>query len=426
MSALVEQSTDLLGIWSYDPTRRPSACTYYRVEVPLRMLTRMGLGESWCSTQRDSQIESFQALAHSDIGLFYGTSGDEDGLPSRTVESIRMMHSGMTPDGRRAYPPSLVYDLDDNIDYVHPFNPAFSRLGTRSGSGDLLHPGDNITTVMPDGKELPVWLDMETVDPDGVVFDISRNRARVNSCHATARACHGVTVPSEMLAKYYRDVHKCPRVYVFPNTVVEDDYWFPNLAKRDDGKVRILWQGGQSHMGDWWPLRDALREVAAKYPQAVFVIWGTQYPWIHNVVPEAQIEYHEWLEYSAYKIKRHGLDCDINLAPLTNNVFNRCKSAIKWYEASIGPRPEATLASGIAPYVPEIKDGETGLIYRTPEEFAQKLGTLIENAELRRKLAENARTWVRANRTPEATIPGLYDFYQELRAVRRMEHLAER
>jgi len=229
-----------------------------------------------------------------------------------------------------------------------------------------------------------------------------------------------------MLAKYYREIHGCERVYVFPNTVIEEDYWFPRLAPREDGTVRILWQGGQSHMGDWWPLRDALREVAQKYPQAKFVIWGSQYPWITNVIPPEQREHHAWLDYAAYKIKRGSLDCDINLAPLANNVFNRCKSAIKWYEASVGPRPEATLAAKLPPYSEEMVDGETGLMYSTPEEFAQKLGTLIEDADKRRQLAEGAREWVRANRTPKATIPGLHAFYEELRAIRRAEFLGEK
>lgn len=73
------------------------------------------------------------------------------------------------------------------------------------------------------------------------------------------------------------------------------------------------------------------------------------------------------------------------------------------------------MAANVATYH-EIKDGETGLLYHTPEEFAQKLGRLIEDQDLRLRLGAAAHKWVLANRTPQATIPGLYEFYMECRA----------
>jgi glycosyltransferase involved in cell wall biosynthesis len=108
------------------------------------------------------------------------------------------------------------------------------------------------------------------------------------------------------------------------------------------------------------------------------------------------------------------LDCDINLCPLVDNAFNRCKSAIKWYEASVMPTPEATLAQDTAPYQ-EIQDGKTGLLFKTPAEFVEKLSLLIEDAQLRKKLGEGARKWVMNNRLPQHTTPGLLDFYTETR-----------
>jgi glycosyltransferase involved in cell wall biosynthesis len=179
-----------------------------------------------------------------------------------------------------------------------------------------------------------------------------------------------------------------------------------------------------SHYPDWYPLRYAVKAVVDKYPHVKFVIWGTKFDWITTVIPENQLEYHEWTDYAAYKMKRSIMDCDINLAPLVDAPFNWCKSGIKFYEASIGPRPEATLAANVQPYSLEIEDGKTGLLYNSPEEFAQKLGLLIENATLRKNLAAGAKKWVEANRTPDATIPGLAEFYEELRRQRRMEALA--
>jgi glycosyltransferase involved in cell wall biosynthesis len=219
------------------------------------------------------------------------------------------------------------------------------------------------------------------------------------------------------VAKYIREVIGQRNVYVFPNTIVPEDYQEYPLV-RDDGEVRILWQGGVSHFIDWFPLREALAAVFQKYPQAKLVLWGEKYDWITDIVRAEQLEYLTWDDYAAYKLRRGLLRIDVNLCPLANNPFNWGKSAIKWYEGSVWSHPEATLAADVGPYK-EITDGENGLLYRTPEEFAQKLGLLIEDAPLRARLAQGAKRWVLANRTPQATIPGLFEFYQECRARTR-------
>jgi glycosyltransferase involved in cell wall biosynthesis len=225
--------------------------------------------------------------------------------------------------------------------------------------------------------------------------------------------------------EYYRDELGVKNLYQYPNSVIPGDYPKAQLAPRTDGKVRILWQGGGSHMPDWFPLRDAVREVCVRYPQAVFVIWGTNFRWIHDNIPDGQIEFVNWVGYDGYKAYRTLIDADINLCPLVNNIFNRGKSCIKWYEGSILSRPEATLAANERPYSEEMVDGETGLLYDHPDEFVQKLGALIESAELRQRLGENAKKWVLENRLYTKTAVGLHEFYQELRARKERESLLE-
>jgi glycosyltransferase involved in cell wall biosynthesis len=189
-----------------------------------------------------------------------------------------------------------------------------------------------------------------------------------------------------------------------------------------DKRVRVLWQGGQSHLIDWYPLRESLRAVCQKYKdQFTFVCWGEYFDWINEVVPPSMLEFHPWTEYAAYRLKRGLLNIDINLCPLVNSPFNSCKSAIKWYEASIfEDMPEATLAQR-GHVFNEIEDGVTGMLFDGPDDFVEKLGLLIENAELRKRLGTAAHKWVLDNRTPEKTIPGLFDFFAETRARQRRD-----
>lgn len=390
---------------------RTSGCRYYRCEVPLAGLNKLGLSNGHMDLRKDAGADRWAVMLSSDIVQFFAVGGK--GFDSM-MKTARKMKPGPDDKGEMIYPPSFVFDLDDNIDWVHPFNGTFVELGTRSYDGTLLKPGDSLFTVFPNGEKVVIWEDGVTTN-DGKRFDVLGNHARVKQLHETARKCDGVTVPSPALAKYYREVHKCEDVYVFPNSVIPEDYPEIELVPKKD-EVRILWQGGGSHMVDWFPLRDAVREVCLKYPQAKFVIWGTKYAWVHDNIPPAQLELHDWVQYEGYRIKRVTMNADINLCPLVDNEFNRGKSAIKWYEATMPFYPEATLASNVAPYSDEIVDGETGLLYNTPEEFVQKLGTLIENVELRKRLGHSARKWVWHNRSYRATVPGLFEFYKELRA----------
>lgn len=400
-------------VWTLRPGKS-NACNYYRVDVPMYQMNEMNLAQVYVEDGQN-RPESKMALVHADVAHWYAIGGE---MMLHQLQTLRKMKAAVRA-GQDIYPPALIYDVDDNNDFVHPFNMVFAQFGIRGyPDARLLKPGEGLDIVDSQGNSIGAWVDGET-QWQGVTFDIARNLQQMKVRHEIIRTCHGVTVPSPTLARYMRDVIGAKDVYVFPNTVVPKDY--ENIrAIRTDDSIRILWQGGMTHWVDWYPLRDALKVVAQKHPNVKFVIFGEWFKWIHENIPDHMVEHHPWVDYPAYKLKRGLLNIDINLCPLVNNVFNACKSAIKWYEGSVWETPEATLAGKTATY-DEIVDGETGLIYETNGEFVEKLSRLIEDAELRRRLGEGAKRWVLANRTPEATIPGLFDYYTEVRARQRRE-----
>lgn len=392
-----------------------SACSYYRIEVPMTQLSKLGLAEHYEDTGTGSE-ESAIARTYADIAHHYAIAGE---MPLQQLRRLRMMKPG-TRGGNDLFPPALIYDIDDNNDFVHPFNSSFAHMGVRGyPDARLLKPGEGLEIVDGDGKAIAGWVDGVT-KYEGRPFDIARNLQQMKVRHNVIQTCHGVTVPCEPLARYMRSVIGMKDVYVFPNTIVPEHYEKIRAVRTNTEEVRILWQGGMSHWIDWHPLREALRTVSLKYPHVKWVIFGEWFNWIHENIPDTQVEHHPWVKYDAYKLKRGLLNIDINLCPLTNNIFNACKSGIKWYESVIGETPEATLAAKTPPYS-EIVEGETGLLYSTPEEFVQKLSTLIEDASLRKRLGENAQKWVMENRTPKATIPGLFSFYEEIRARQKRD-----
>lgn len=399
-------------VWTTNFAKR-SACSYYRIEVPMNQLTAMDHAQVY-TDNGDGREESTIACLYSDIAHWYGIQGSQ---PLHHIKTLKKIPPGVR-DGNDIYPPALIYDTDDNNDFVHPFNTTFASMGVRGyPDARLLKPGEGLEITDHKGNSLGGYVDQET-KYDNIPFDVARNLQTMKTRHQIMRECHGVTVPSPTLARYIRDVIGQPNVYVFPNTIVPGH--FENIrAVRTGDEVRILWQGGMSHWIDWYPLRDVLKLLSEKYRGKIkWVIFGEWFNWIHENIPDDMVEHHPWVEYDAYKLKRGLLNIDINLCPLANNVFNACKSAIKAYEGTLWEQPEVVLASKTSTYS-EIEDGKTGLMYSTPEEFVQQLSTLIEQPELRKRLADAWKEWVFANRTPAATIPGLFDFYAETRARQR-------
>lgn len=415
----MENILDKLHVYGRRWADGNSALNYYRVKIPLTHLKKLGLAETFYDEGTNKDVTNYTLLG-SDVFSMYRMEGDN---ALHITRVLKEMQSGLNPNGQPVHPPVICYDLDDNIDYVHPYNEiAYVFYGIRDyPTGELLSPGDTIVTTDEEGKEKILWEDKVTM-LDTITWSIEDCYKRLKSIQDTIKLAHGCTVCSAEHVKYVKNVLGQPNVYQFPNTVVFEDY--DELPIKDHEGVRILWQGGSSHLIDWWPLRFAVKAVAEKYPNVKWVIWGQPFDWILDVIPKSQLEYVPWVDYGGYKVKRLNLGIDINLCPLANNPFNWCKSCCKWYEGSVSStKPEATLASDTKPYNQEIIDGVSGLLFKTPEEFVEKLSILIENAELRKKLGHNAHQWIKDNRTPEKTLPGLLDFYNELKMIRVHEWL---
>lgn len=409
---------DSFGTYGFHNFAKSSAQAYYRIQVPLKALHKLGLSQIYIDGGKDDREEATQMMYGSDIMLAWHLQGQ---VGTGIINEIGDMKSRVV-DGILRIPPAFVFDMDDAIEYVHPLNESFSHFGIRNFAGEFLTPGDSLTWPAPDGTMRPLWVDKQTCGQNDEVFDIERNFAMIGRHFDMARAARGVSVTTENLAKIYRE-QGCKNVYVFPNSVLESDHFFPNLAPHEG--IRLVWEGSTSHLESWLPVAKALIEVLKENPHIKLVTFGAQFTWMVKHIKPEQLEHHNWLDYSAYQITRACLDGDINLAPLVDSPFNQCKSAIRFYEASIGPRPEVTLAANIGPYK-EIEDGQTGLLYDTPEDFATKLRALIKSKELRLTLAGRARDWVRTNRSAEKTVIDLFEFYESLKREQRREALATR
>jgi hypothetical protein len=104
--------------------------------------------------------------------------------------------------------------------------------------------------------------------------------------------------------------------------------------------------------------------------------------------------------------------CEVALLPLAPTRFNSMKSDLKFLEcAGYGA---VALASPTV-YGQTIVDGELGFLYRSPQEFEDRLRQLIVETELRRRVAARAYRWVGEHRLLAQHYRQRYDWYLQMR-----------
>ena len=100
---------------------------------------------------------------------------------------------------------------------------------------------------------------------------------------------------------------------------------------------------------------------------------------------------------------------------LMYRVFTGAKSHLMFM---VGAATGGAVLAAPTVYAGSVRDDETGLIFRSPKEFAQKLNLLIKRADLRRTLAENAYRYVAENRLLAQHLDDYIAAYREMFARR--------
>jgi hypothetical protein len=163
--------------------------------------------------------------------------------------------------------------------------------------------------------------------------------------------------------------------------------------------------GGETHAPDLAYAAPALLRVLEKYSGKVILrIWGGKpagallsSPWVDWV----EINEHDYARFAAFF---GGQKCDLFVAPLEDNLFNRCKSAIKFLEYSVLAAPG--VYSDLPAYQMAIQHGVNGFLAAGLEDWELCLEKLIESPELRAELGRKAqqsvkKDWLLSDHAPE-------------------------
>lgn len=228
--------------------------------------------------------------------------------------------------------------------------------------------------------------------------DVAVHYENVGRVLAVADVC---TCTTTELAQQIRRFQKA--TYVLPNGFDEAFHRASRLAVRRrrsgvrDGLVRIGYaSGSRTHQRDFAEAAGAIARVLAERPGCRLVLFRAsnglsplldleEFPAFDAL--SGQIEWREMVPLQALPDELARFD--INVVPLElGNPFCEAKSELKYFEAALVEM--CTVASPTGPMRRAIRDGETGLLAGSEEEWYRALTRLVDEPTLREGMGHAA------------------------------------
>ncbi len=204
------------------------------------------------------------------------------------------------------------------------------------------------------------------------------------------RQAHAVITTTQPLAARLAQLN--PNAWVLPN-YLDDQVWQVNQKPETSQPAEILsigYMGGitQTHLPDIMTLAQTLKNLLREHQGKIALhFWGLLPPEF-NDLPGVCFHNQRFPNYKDFAHYFAEQKMDLFLAPLIENQFNDCKSAIKFLEYSSLGVPG--IYSGAAPYLDVVNHGENGFIADSPSDWQTYLHKLIEDPALRQSVGMNA------------------------------------
>ena len=186
-----------------------------------------------------------------------------------------------------------------------------------------------------------------------------------------------------------------PNVWINRNTSsIEMVTLSQKIKKTSKDTVDIgYFSGSITHNEDFEMIKPALIDVLNAYDYVrLHLVGEIDLPQDLKMFA-SKIEVHPFMDYK--KLPELISKMDINLAPLTSNIFNEAKSENKWVEAALVKVP--TVASDVGAFKEMIVQGQTGVLCNSEKAWENALIDLIENRNKRIIIGEKAYQFCKKN-----------------------------
>ena len=182
-----------------------------------------------------------------------------------------------------------------------------------------------------------------------------------------------------------------PNTWLLPNYLDNNIWPLERSAERKpDQRIIIGYMAGisQSHVPDIENIMTLLNQLLSDFPDRLCLhFWGGV---SQGRVQNPSIVYHKerFTSYKDFASYFSLQNVDIFVAPLLDNPFNTCKSAIKFLEySSLGV---AGVYSDLKPYQNVITQGQNGFLAANLKDWDHSIRLLIEDTSLRQKIGNSA------------------------------------
>lgn len=336
-----------------------SACSYYRVINPCKVLEKLG-----ATVELSSRIGPDIITRHEVIIV-----------PRQQTKEVYELIRTFIWDNKL-----FVYDIDDDLDHVTPENPAFRVY--RQGRPEIhwvrkvMGACQGVTVTTP---ELQKWYSQanENIHCLDNYIDYSLRDWKMNV------------------------EFKLEGVEHTPQEIIRPDH--------RKGKFVIGYSGGDSHKDDFAVCAGELKGFLDSKPNAHLVLYTNpklaEY-WVqtHKLDPE-KVEILQPVPFTEHPAGLFGMD--VHLAPIQTTQFNLCKSSLKVKEAMASGN--AVIASNVGPYARFHHETQRAFIlvgqgpHATPR-WSTALNYYYENPEILERTKERNRNLMVSMYSLEANI----------------------
>lgn len=221
------------------------------------------------------------------------------------------------------------------------------------------------------------------------------------------RFADAVTVSTQSLAERLSTLNDA--IFVIENAL--DDTLLPlqnMVSHNDSGKVMFGYFGTLTHLDDLLSVIGPIRHVLAENKDFVsFQIIGVGeesvlrdafngLPVSFVSIPNSVLVDYRNFHYFFSDV----VAWDFGIAPLINSRFNNCKSDIKFLDYAAHEIPG--VFSDVRAYSSTVVDGLNGLMAQSYDGWLASLRQMIADASLRSRLAKEASSYLKRNRTCES------------------------
>jgi glycosyltransferase involved in cell wall biosynthesis len=211
-----------------------------------------------------------------------------------------------------------------------------------------------------------------------------------------------VIVGNDYLAEHARAIN--PNTVIIPSTIDTDRY--DVRSERTRQQVCIGWSGSVSTIPHFERILPVFRELKKRYGETIrFKVIGQEPVHYEGLEIETSI----WSpEQEAAQLH----ELDIGIMPLPDDKWSRGKCGMKGLQYMGVGIPAVLSPVGVNTDI--IEDGINGFLADSEEDWIEKLGILIENADLRRRMGTAARITVEERFSVNAWKDNYVNLFKEL------------